>query len=165
MIYKPENLDAWTRPGSYAGPDWPEMFVFLGQNRDSGCLERSNFEVAQARLGEIPEPTDWPHDGQPWTVIRERHWLCGWVEWIGVHRGAAEHLKAADKMEGERQDYPVLDETHWSEKEFGEAANYWESAGVSERVELCQSAGVSVFAARRDYMPETPTGELIVHID
>ena len=68
-------------------------------------------------------------------------------------------------MEGERQDYPVLDETHWSEKEFGEAANYWESAGVSERVELCQSAGVSVFAARRDYMPETPTGELIVHID
>ena len=165
MNYKPENLDAWTRPGSYAGPDWPEMFVFLGQNRESSCLGRSNFEVAQARLGEIPEPTDWPHDEQPWTVIRERHWLCGWVEWIGINRDAVAHLKAADEMESERQDYPVLDETHWGEKEHNEATEYWESSTISDRVELCQSAGVSVFAARRGYMPETPSGEMIIQID
>ncbi len=110
MKYNPKNLDAWTRPGSYMGAEWPEMFVFIGQNRDSSCLDRSNFEVAQARLGEIPEPTDWPHDSQPWTVIRERHWACGWIEWIGIHRDAAEHLKAADEMAGEMQDCPVLDE-------------------------------------------------------
>jgi len=165
MNYKPKNLENWTRPGSYMGANWPEMFVFIGQNRDSGCLDRSNFEVAQARLGEIPEPTNWPHDEQPWTVIRESHWACGWVEWIGINRDATAHLKAADKMAGEMEDYPVLDENKFSEKEYNEAAEYWEHSDTSDRVELCQSAGVSVFAARRDYLPETPTGELIVRID
>ena len=162
---KPKHLERWTRPSHYAGPDWPEMFVFLGQNRDSACLDRSNFEIAQERLDAIPDPTLWPHAGPPWTVIRERHWLCGWVEWIGIHFDAVEHLKAADEMAGELEQYPVLDEDHFSEKEFNEAANYWEKADISERMELCKEKGVSVFAARRDCMPPTPSGELIVWIE
>ena len=68
-------------------------------------------------------------------------------------------------MAGELEQYPVLDEDHFSEKEFNEAANYWEKADISERMELCRDKGVSVFAARRDYMPQTPSGELIVWIE
>lgn len=142
-------LKKWERPDSYAGADWPDWFVFLGQHRDSDALTRSNFERGLARLGGESETVQ---------VIRERHWAVGWVEWIGVHKSAADKLRAAETMLKQIDAYPVLDDDHFSELEWKEAEQFWASLSIRERVDLCREARVSIFAARHGYIPHDDTG-------
>ena len=118
-------MKRWTMPDNYMGPEWPEHYVFIGQHRDSDALVRSNFAVAQERLEKIPEPEGWPHDDPPWQVVRASHWLVGWVEWIAVHEDAAAHIEEAERMEAELEDYPVLDEEDYSQREDEEALIIW----------------------------------------
>ena len=47
-------------------------------------------------------------------------------------------------------DYPVLDEDHYSELEWYEAQEYWDQSSLRDRIEMCVSAGLSGFAARRE---------------
>ena len=93
-------------------------------------------------------------------VVHEGHWAVGWVEWIAIHESDAKALAAADEIASALEDYPVIDESHWSELEFNEACDYWESMGVRSRVEYCQRARISIFAARRAELPEDPNGRL-----
>ena len=142
-------LKKWERPDNYAGADWPDWFVFLGQHRESDALTRSNFECGLARLGGESETV---------RVIRERHWAVGWVEWIGVHKSAADKLDAAETMLEQIDAYPVLDEDDFSELEWKEAEQFWASLSIRERVDLCRDARVSIFAARRGYIPHDDSG-------
>ena len=147
-----KNLKAikrWTLPDSYAGAHWPEYFVFLGQHRDSDALTRSNFECALEAIGGESETVH---------VVREGHWAVGWVEWIAIHESDTEALEAADEILCALSDYPVLNESHFGELELTEAENYWQSLPLRYRVELCQEAGVCVFAARHDYIPRDDSG-------
>lgn len=144
-------MQRWKRPDYYMGADWPEYFVFLGRTRDSGLLDQSNFEVALRALGGESETV---------LVVRESHWAVGWIEWIAIHESDAAAIAAADEMECALSDYPILDESDFSEREFDAAASTWERARVRDRLEWCQRAGLSIFAARRDYLPADHTGAL-----
>lgn len=149
-----ENLKAikrWERPSDYFGASWPEYFVFLGQHRDSDSVARSNFEVGLRELGGESETV---------IVVRERHWAVGWVEWVAIHESDEAAVQAADEMLCALSDYPVLSDEHLSELEWNEASEYWERMSVRERVDYCQRAELSIFAARRDYLPEDPSGHL-----
>ena len=143
------HLKRWTRPDHYAGADWPEWFVFLGQDRESAALTRSNFECGLTRLGGESDTV---------RVVREKHWAVGWVEWVAVHESDAARLGAADEMLADLDAYPVLDEDHFSDLEWSEAEQAWRSLTLAERVDLCREAGVSIFAARRDYTPADDSG-------
>lgn len=143
------SIQRWTLPDSYMGAEWPEYFVFLGRSRDSSALERSNFECGLKALGGESDSV---------LVVRERHWAVGWVEWIAIHEDNAEAILAADEILSALSDYPVLDESHFSELEWAEAENYWQQLPIRYRVELCAEAGVSIFAARRDYIPSEDSG-------
>ena len=114
--YTPEILNLWKTPESWYGTPWNGHYVFLGQNRDSGCLTRSNFRKGLEALGGKSDKV---------IVVRESHWVCGWIEWIAIHKTAAVALKIADKLAGALECYPVLDETDFSELETEEAENIW----------------------------------------
>ena len=144
-----ECLAKWSRPDSYYGAEWPEYYVFLGQHRDSDALTRSNFECGLEALGGESDTVQ---------VVREGHWAVGWVEWIAIHESDVDSLKKADEMLCHLSDYPVLNESHFSELEYQEAENYWQQMPIKYRVELCQEAGVCVFAARHDYIPQDDSG-------
>jgi hypothetical protein len=58
------------------------------------------------------------------------------------------------------EDYPILDEMDWSEREWDAACEVWEHAGLRERIECCSRAGISIFAARRDELPQDDNGSL-----
>ena len=153
-MYQPKNLEFWTMPSNYAGEVWPGYYVFLNQNRDSDSLTRSNFTCALQAIGGESETVH---------VIREGHWACGWVEWIAIHQDDTAALQAADAIAAKLQDYPVVNEDHWSELEWDEAHEYWASLQLSERVELCQDAGVSVFSARHAWIPQDDSGYIFEH--
>ena len=147
-----QHLQKWTRQDHYAGAEWSDYFVFLAQHRDSDTLTQSNFTCGLARLGGESDTV---------RVVRERHWAVGWVEWIAVHESDTVACQKADAMLADLVAYPALDEDHFSELEWFEAADYWGRLTVRERVDICRDAGVSIFAARRADLPQDDTGAIL----
>lgn len=126
MKTKLNTLPRWKRPDSYFGAEWPEYFVFLGRNRDSDCLTESNFDTALEALGGESETV---------LVIRENHWACGWIEWIAIHESDMESLHKASEISLRLEDYPVLDENDFSEREQEDADRVWKDCyDVKERI-------------------------------
>ena len=116
-MYTPKNLHRWTLPQCYAGETWPDYYSSgVGQSRDSDALERSNFASMLEALGGESETV---------VVVREGHWLVGWIEWIAIHQDDDAALQVADEIQEKLVDYPVIDEDHWSELEMMEANDVW----------------------------------------
>lgn len=110
-------------PDSYIGPDYFGYISLIGQTRDSGCLERSNFECALEMLG-----YDWnrgtTNDGDDSVVVsRASHWLCGWVNVIYVKCDSLEKINIAMDILNSLDDYPVLDDDHFLQLEQDELAD------------------------------------------
>lgn len=99
--------------------DYRDWLGFIGQSRDSGCLERSNFEVACKALAEVdPDENDWRTE-------RFGHWAVGWIEEVYVRPGTKAAELAQEIRDG-LENYPVLDDQHFSELEHNEATEVWE---------------------------------------
>lgn len=128
-IYVPKHLKPWSMPSNYFGATHEGSYVFLGQHRDSDVLTRSNFEVALERLGGESDTVE---------VIREGHWAVGWVEWIKICASDENALKLADEMCADLDDYPVLDEQAFSDKEYQENSDYLQSEMKYFLKELCE---------------------------
>lgn len=124
--YVPANLNPWTRPDCYMGSEWSEWYVFLGRNRDSDCLTESNFEKGLEAVQAVmsPESAD-EEDLATVQVVRESHWAVGWIEWIAIHKSDSEALKVADKLTESLDNYPVLDEEDFSQREQDQAEEVW----------------------------------------
>jgi len=115
MNYEPENLNRWERPKHYFGAEWPEYYsAGVSRNRDSNCRERANFDAMIALL-----------EGQEFEIVRESHFLVGWIEWIAIHQDDTEALKIADEAIGRLENYPVLDDYLHSEYEMEKANEVW----------------------------------------
>jgi hypothetical protein len=130
--YTPTHLRRWTAPGCYVGATWPDYYRSgCGQSRDSSALERSNFACMLEALGGESETV---------RVIRETHWAVGWVEWIAIHETDSEALAVADSIAAKLEDYPVIDENHWSELEQEDADETWRNCfDPRERVQYIRS--------------------------
>ena len=107
--------DAFRQSAAYWGEhgDW---FIVAAQHRDSDSLTRSNFAVMLKTLGGESDSV---------AVERATHWAVGWVEYLIVRPDQRQALRAAIYAHSSVSDYPVLDETHWSDLEYAEA---WEWA-------------------------------------
>jgi hypothetical protein len=104
-------------PRHYFGDTWPDYYsAGVGQSRDSDCLEQSNFAVMLERLGGESETV---------MVVRESHWAVGWVEWIAIHESDAAALAIADAQQERLQNYPVLDEDDFCQRENDAANEVW----------------------------------------
>jgi len=123
--------------------DW--LVAPCGLNRDSGILDRANFEALRALLEEHAEDHE---------LHRFGHWACGWFEIIIVRPGSAAE-KAGLDAEARLADYPVLDDDRYSELEYEEATEAWCSLSIADRIRLIKrSHRISVFAARHDRIPD-----------
>lgn len=103
--------------------DW--LVLPCGRNRDSDCLAESNFAVALERLG---------GEGDDVEVHRFGHWACGWFEVVLVRPMTAAHLEA-DRIEAALEEYPVLNENDYSQRESDEADRTWRH-GYTERARI-----------------------------
>lgn len=168
--FRPTSFDCKGLNAHSIGPDddpdcsdW--LVVPVGQTRDSGDLDQSNFSAALKMLG---------GEGDNVIVCRFNHWGPGWFEIILVRPGTAEAAKA-EEIESSLADYPVLDEEDWSNREWDTACRTWEMMSLRERVELlgsCRETWLhckysdtpSIFAARRDELPQDPDGRLFEYL-
>lgn len=112
------TLTKWTRPNYYIGETWEDYYLSgFDHHRDSDCLQESNFVTALRALGGESETV---------LVVRERHWLVGWVEWIAIHESDTKAISIAEELCQRRRDYPALDEDDWSAREYEAAQQIWQ---------------------------------------
>ncbi len=95
--------------------------VPTGRNRDSGPLERSNFEHATAVLG----------DDDDVEIHRFGHWAVGWLEIILVRPGSEAAARAA-RIEERLGNHTVLDEEAMTGEEIGVYDESWRLWGARE---------------------------------
>ena len=120
-------------------------------NRDSEALQRSNWRVMLRELG-----------GESDTVQIHRfgHWACGWFEIIVIDPADRAKVDIAQQTADALEDYPIIDESDYSDEEWTVATSTWAHASIRDRVDYLQRARSCVFAARRDEMPSDDDGRL-----
>lgn len=91
--------------------DW--LVLPVGQNRDSGPREQSNFDAALKILG---------GEGEQVEVHRFGHWACGWFEIIICDPSMSSMF---DDIVSALEDYPVLDDEDLSRREHEAAIESW----------------------------------------
>jgi hypothetical protein len=84
-------------------------------------------------------------------VHRFGHWGPGWFEIILAHPSREAEIK---DMESRLENYPILDEDDHSERQWEKAIEWWGLCGMRERIRICAKYRASIFAARRDEIPE-----------
>lgn len=101
--------------------DW--LVLPVSHNRDSGCLDQSNFYAALGIMGGESEHVE---------IHRFGHWGHGWFEIIIFDPAVPELLQKAEDIECALQDYPVLDDSDLSAREWEDMLESWDSYGARE---------------------------------
>lgn len=111
--------------------DW--LVLPCSRTRDSGELDQSNFDTALKMLG---------GESNTVQVCRFGHWGPGWFEIIIVKPGSVAET-TANEIEASLADYPVLDETDFSNREWESYQEGWQNyarrdfiRGLSRKFEL-----------------------------
>jgi len=128
------------------GEEYYEYYVMYSVTRDSDILTRSNWECILDDLG-----------GESETVIVQRssHFLCGWVDLLLIHESDQEAIDKGDDSLKALEEYPVLNDEHFSQLEFEENTEIWQTClDLKEKIALCKEANVSIFAARSEMIPD-----------
>lgn len=121
--------------------DW--IVAPLGINRDSDILSESNWHAQLAEFERI-DP-----DGDDHEIHRFGHWACGWFEIVLIRPDSAV-AQSAEEIEGALENYPVLSDEDYSEREYNAVVEAWEALDLRDRIRECARVGVSIFAARGD---------------
>lgn len=146
---------AFDTASNYTGTPFSELdhlYVVLTRNRDSDLLTESNWYCALKTLG-----------GESGSVVihRFRHWAYGWWEALCVtEERKAEGQAIVDRMEN----YPILDEDDYSDRQWKEATRVWNELSIPERVELCQRFHCNVLEARHNRIPYSDNGSLFEYL-
>ena len=99
-------MEKWSRSENYIGESYNDYYVLLSRNRDSGLVEKSNFQSALKALNGESDTVK---------VVRSSHWLCGWIEMILIHESDKESIDKGNEIEKALDNYPILDEDSFSE--------------------------------------------------
>ena len=118
------NLNAKGWPCAYHDDDGDQWLVTgIGQNRDSGLLDRVNFASAI----KILEKAGIDHE-----VKRANHWAVGWVEDLVIQVGDDKAIAEIEGIKAALANYPVLDDDAYSAAECAQEEEDWQNFGARE---------------------------------
>ena len=136
--------------------NWPVLPV--GRTRDSDPLDNSNFETALELLG-----------GERNNIVevhRFGHWGPGWFEIIIINPKAGKTLKIAESIERSLEDYPILDEQDFYEREHEEANEIWANCyNWKERIDYIRENRSEFEFGSFSEMLEVVRGEYFIGYD
>ena len=151
------NVMFWDRERANSLMNWIVAPVINTRDTSDGSLQKSNWETLKKWLKKnSPE-------GRGWSIESFGHWACGYYEII-IAKPGTKAYKIVEKASEKMEDYPALDDFDWSNCEYEAAEECWTHLSIKDRMYYIKnhSRGVSIFAARRDYLPsEDETGDLI----
>jgi hypothetical protein len=97
---------------NYIGEDLGDTVVVVSKTRDSEILAECNFDAALELLG---------GESNTVRVYNFGHWACGHISFIGVDPSDTVALEVAYCIRQSLEDYPILDEGLYFEREQEEA--------------------------------------------
>lgn len=165
-------LQQWSQPDSYFGFNPVGDYGVCSRHRDSGILDNCNWEeiwkFLKEKEAQFPAPPEEPaekyqtgfsdRDETPGTWIYEweaSHWAVGWVGYMMLREDApAELIEIVEQVKDDLDNYCIFNEDRYYEMRWEANSEFWNQMSVKERVYYCQRAHVSIFAARRDELPE-----------
>lgn len=121
--FQPTEYDRKGKGADFDNRDWLVSSIQL--NRDSGLIEKSNFETYIKGLTDI-EP-----EGDHWQIHRFGHWACGWFEIVILNPVDSLVLDQALQDHLSLTDYPILNEDHLSNMELDSYHEWVENTGLS----------------------------------
>lgn len=127
--------------------DWLVCPVSITRDSPEGDYPYSNYQVFLRELGKI-DP-----DGETWEEHSFNHWGPGWFNIIIV-KPDTPAAEWAQEAENTLEDYPVLDDDDYSQREWEAMCEAWEGMSMDDRIEVCHRSHGSIFAARRDELPQ-----------
>jgi len=92
----------------YSG-DRADWFVAYARHRDSDNLDNSNWDYIVKALG--------PED-ETFAIERFSHFAVGWLEYALINPMDELRIKAMEELNKRMADYPVLDESDLSRREW-----------------------------------------------
>jgi hypothetical protein len=105
----------------------------VAQTRDSDALDHANFDATLRALGGESETVE---------VHRFGHWGPGWFEIIIIDPADTTRVQCAQEIEGALSDYPIVDESLFSEYENEDCAETWEKCyDASDRLQYFRRHG------------------------
>lgn len=116
------------------------------KTRDATVLDESNFDSALELLKGYDESVE---------VHSFGHWACGWYELILIESDSEAQL-IAEGIVKELENYPVVNEDHYSNLQYERASEYWQRIGLNERKDYVVE-GDSVFCIRHDSLSALPS--------
>ena len=122
--FQPTEFDRKGKGADFENRDWLVSSIQL--NRDSGLIEKSNFETYIKGLTDI-EP-----EGDHWQIHRFGHWGCGWFEIVILNPIDSLVLDQALQDHLSLTDYPILNEDHFSNMKLDSYHEWVDDMGVSE---------------------------------
>ena len=92
--------------------------IAMAVHRESDCLSKSNFRITQKRLGGLCDDV---------VIERFNHWAVGWVDYLIINPARTDLIEITNKINEDISNYPVLDETDFSNLEWETANNFWKT--------------------------------------
>ncbi len=142
MINTAENYSTlyenrWTTPDDYAGFNPVGDYVLYAHTRDSGLLSEVNYKELEREFMDMAEPyrEDHAQDDLVYT-FRASHWAHGWVDYLMISKKAPENIiNEANESLDALADYPVVNESAYSEAEYDAIIEYWDDLDDDEKKE------------------------------
>lgn len=121
--------EAFKSSAAYWGErgDW---LIAYTTTRDADCLARSNWECFVELLTGQSAHTGakGSSDLTDCVAIEEAsHWAVGWVQYLIIRPDAAEQIAEARAARADLENYPVLNDTHYSNLEYEEYGKFFKS--------------------------------------
>jgi hypothetical protein len=136
-----DNSKGLDSRANYAGDGMGDLVVVVGRNRDSDILSESNFQCALDMLG---------GESKNVKVGRFGHWACGWFELVMVNPRSKKHLKIAYDIQKSLDNYPVLDESDYNDRQSEKYSDYADSSKQKLAEALSKHFGVQHTKALED---------------
>lgn len=127
------GLSTWDSASNYAG-DRPDGYYVYTTHRDADLLRQSNYDAILKALTEAETAANLDY-----TCVDEHdfgHWAVGWTRQIVIRPSAPESvIRLAESLLECLEEYPVLDDDDYSEREWTASADYWSGLSPREKVE------------------------------
>ena len=133
---------------TYGGPDMGDVYEFMYRNRDSKCIDESNFEAAMKIMDDawakIIKDKNLDID-KPYEIVRFGDFAYGWFEVIHLEVSAPEEIiKVAEDIIAFLECNCILDEEDLSKRELEAAQKFWNDISYEEKIFYCEKADVEL---------------------
>lgn len=153
-MYIPKHLKRWREQVNFSGENFDDYYVAIWRFFRCTPVERSNFKYIRAHLADcwaLPDQVIEPNFTDE--VMMARFYIM-------VHKDADKALRMADMFAERIKRKGSLDPEAERQLNWDTIVRIWRLMSLRGKVEICNEADVSIFAARR----ENPTHESLIEL-